>query len=143
MPRRRSDRALRRAVSRLGRLHPDDVEAILGELDPGERTRIDALIAGFAGRPLPVEAPPAAGAAEEEEPQWVSESVSPWLLARIDPDDRRAGRSPPEFVLMTEAGSAALRAAAEPVRRPANPAGGGKARSLLDQAWRLFAGPRP
>jgi len=142
MPRRRSDRALRRAVTRLGRLHPDDAEAILGELEPGERARVDALIAGFAGRPPPAQAAPAAEQ-EAEEPRWVYESVSPWLLARIDPDDRRAGRSPPEFVLMTEAGSAALRAAAEPFRRPANPAGGGKARSLLDQAWRLFAGPRP
>jgi|GEM_PF-3524197 len=139
MPRRRSDRALRRAVSRLGRLHPDDVDAILGELDAGERARIDAMIAGFAGRPPPAEPAPAAA----EEPAWVYESVSPWLLARIDPDDRRADRPRPEFVLMTETASAALRGAAEPFRRPANPAGGGKARSLLDQAWRLLAGPRP
>jgi len=135
MPRRRSDRALRRAVRGLVRLHPDDVEAILGALEPGDRARVDAMVAGFAGRPLPAEAPPA-----PEEPEFVYESVSPWLLARIDPDDRRAAR---EFVLMTETGREALRAAAEPFRKPAFAAGGNRARSLLDQAWRLLAGPRP
>ena len=120
----------------LARLHPDDVEAILGALDPAEKARVDALVAGFAGRAVDDNPP-------ETPPVWAYESVSPWLLARIDPDDRRADRSRPEFVLMTETASAALRGAAEPFRRPANPAGGGKARSLLDQAWRLLAGPRP
>jgi len=135
MPRRPSDRALRRAVRGLSRLHPDDVEAILGALEPGDRARVDAIAAGFTGRP-----PAAAAAPEPEEPEWAYESVSPWLLARIDPDDRRAAR---EFVLMTETGREALRIAAEPFRKPAFAAGGGKARSLLDQAWRLVARPRP
>ncbi|HEV2818511.1 MAG TPA: hypothetical protein VGW40_14960 [Allosphingosinicella sp.] len=135
MPRRRPDRALKRAVRGLARLHPDDVEAILGALDPGDRARVDAMVAGFAGRPLPVAAAP-----EPEQPEWAYESVSPWLLARIDPDDRRAAR---EFVLMTETGREALRAAAEPFRKPVSAPGAGKARSLLDQAWRLVAGARP
>ena len=135
MPRRRPDRALRRAVTGLGRLHPDDVEAILGALEPGDRARVDAIAAGFAGR-----SPPAEPAPEPEEPEWAYESVSPWLLARLDPDDRRAGR---DFVLMTDAAREALRAAAEPFRKQAFAPGGGKARSLIDQAWRLVAGPRP
>ena len=136
MPRRSSDRALRRAVTRLGRLHPDDVEAILAALDPADRARVDALVAGFAGR-QPVAEPPA-----EAEAEWVYESVSPWLLARIDPEAKGAGRAGREFVLMTEAGREALRAAAAPFRKPAPAAGGGKARSLLDQAWHLLSGAR-
>lgn len=129
-------------MSRLGRLHPDDSEAILGALEPAERARIEALIAGFAGfRPPKQAAMPAEE--EKQEPEWVYESVSPWLLARIDPDHPQAGRGAREFVLMTEAGAAALRSAAEPFRRPAHPADAGKARSLLDQALRLFAGARP
>ena len=53
MSRRRRERALRRAVADLARLHPDDVEAILGALEPAEKARIEALAAGLAGGPAP------------------------------------------------------------------------------------------
>ena len=114
----------------LARLHPADVEAILGALDPAEKARVDALAAGFAG-----------GAAAEDpaeaEPLWAYESVSPWLLARIDPDDRRNGRAGREFMLITDASREALRAAAEPFRKQVKPAARNGA-ALLDRVWRLF-----
>jgi len=134
MSRRGAERALRRAVAGLARLHPDDVGAILGALDSAERARVDALVVGFEGRgvgPVPVEAPP----------EWVYESVSPWLLARIDPDDRRSGKAGREFVLVTETSREALRAAAEPFRKQVMPTAR-KGVALLDQVWRLFAGQR-
>jgi hypothetical protein len=134
MSRRRPDSALRRAVTGLARLHPDDVEAILGALSPAEKSRVEALVAGFAGGG-------AADKATDTQPLWAYESVSPWLLARIDPDDRRSGRAGREFVLITDASREALRAAAEPFRKQVAPAAGG-GMALLDQVWRLFTGPR-
>src|SRR5438874_2364473 len=101
------DRALRRAVAGLARLHAEDREAILGALDATEKVRVEALVAVFAGRAA-AEQPP------EAQPEWAYESVSPWLLARIDPDDRRGARASREFVLMTDASRGALREAAEP-----------------------------
>lgn len=118
----------------LARLHPDDAEAILGALDPAERARVDALVAGFAGRA-------AAEISPETQPEWAYESVSPWLLARIDPEDRRSGRASREFVLITDASREALRAAAEPFRKQVTPAAR-NGMALLDQVWRLFASRR-
>jgi hypothetical protein len=120
-------------VAGLARLHPDDVEAILGALDPAEKARVDALVAGFAGRAVDDNPP-------ETPPVWAYESVSPWLLARIDPDDRR-GRVGREFVLVTDASRAALREAAEPFRKQVMPAARG-GMALLDQVWRLFTSRR-
>jgi hypothetical protein len=135
MSRRPSDRALRRAVAGLARLHPDDAEAILAALDPAEKARVDALVSDFAGH----------GAAEnppEPQPEWAYESVSPWLLARIDPDDRRRSRQAGrEFVLITDTSREALREAAAPFRRQVNPASR-NGMALLDQLWRLFASRR-
>ena len=134
MPRPPAERALRRAVAGLARLHPDDVAAILGALDGPERARVDALVANFAGQ-APVAAVP------EPEPEWAYESVSPWLLARIDPESRRGGKAGREFVLITDASREALRAAAEPFRKQVTPAAR-KGMPLLDQVWRLFASQR-
>lgn len=135
MSRRRPDRALLRAAAGLARLHPDDVEAILAALTSDERARLEALGASRAGQ-VPTEQP------AEAEPEWTYESVSPWLLARIDPDDRRSGKAGREFVLMTDASRDALRAAAEPFRKQVGPAGRRSGAALLDQVWSLFRGAR-
>lgn len=103
MPRPDPERALRRLVADLSRLHPDDSEAILATLAPDERARLDRLIAG-----VPEAAEPA--------PVWRYEGVSPWLLDRIEPDMREPGRRGRDFVLMTPAATEALRNAAEPFR---------------------------
>jgi hypothetical protein len=134
MSRRGPDRALKRAVAGLARLHPDDVEAILGALDSREKSRVDALVAGLAGGA-------AAEDAAEAQPEWAYESVSPWLLARIDPEDRRSGRAGREFMLITDASRAALREAAEPFRKQKVPAAN-NGMALLDQLWRLFTSRR-
>jgi hypothetical protein len=128
MSRRHPDRALQRAVAGLARLHPDDAEAILAALDPADKARIEALALGDD---------PAAAAVE---PEYAYESVSPWLLARIDPEDRRAGRAGREFVLLTDAGRAALQAAAAPFRKQVSPGGPRRGRALLDQFWRFVTG---
>lgn len=135
MSRRRSDRALKRAVADLARLHPDDVEAILGALEPHEKARIDRLVAGFSG-------PAAAGASEpEQEPVWTYDGVSPWLLDRIDPD-ARSGRAGRDFVLMTPASGEALRAAAAPFRTQGGPQSG-RGATLVARAMAFLAGGRP
>jgi hypothetical protein len=133
MSRRRSDRALKRAVADLARLHPDDVEAILGALDPREKARVDRLVAGFSG-PAPESVPP-------EDPVWVYEGVSPWLLDRIDPDAKTGARPSRDFVLMTPASGEALRAAAAPFR---SRSGGRDKRgaTLVGRAIALLVGAR-
>jgi hypothetical protein len=135
MSRPRAERALRRAVAGLARLHPDDVAAILAALDPAERARVDALVGSFAGR-APAAEP------DEAQPEWAYESVSPWLLARIDPDDRRSFKAGREFILITDASREALRAAAEPFRKQVNPGAARPAAALLDQVLRLFSGAK-
>jgi hypothetical protein len=134
MLRRRPDRALRRAVADLARLHPDDAGAVLGALDPEDKARIDALIAEFHGRPVP--APNPAQPAVEAEPAWVYEGASPWLLLRIDPN-AKVGRAGREFVLMTDAARDALGEAAAPFRTEA--AGAAHGRSLLDRLLQRLA----
>ena len=135
MSRRRSDRALKRAVGDLARLHPDDVEAILGALEPHEKARIDRLVAGFSGTAA------AAAGEPEQEPVWTYDGVSPWLLDRIDPDARssRAGR---DFVLMTPASGEALRAAAAPFRTQSG-SQSGRGATLVARAMAFLAGGRP
>jgi hypothetical protein len=135
MRRPRPDRALKRAVADLARLHPDDAEAVLGALDPDEKARVDALIADHEGRPPA----PAPQAQPEAAPVWTYDGVSPWLLLRIDPN-ARVGRAGREFVLMTDAARDALREAAEPFRAEA--AGAGRGQSLLDRLFQKLAGAR-
>ncbi len=137
MSRRRRERALRRAVADLARLHPGDVEAILGALDAAEKARVEALVAGFAGGP-PAEAPPPP---PPEEPVWTYEGLSPWLLDRIDPEGRSGTRTGRGFVLMTPASTEALQAAAMPLRSQAQ-SGDGRGATLIDKAMAFLAGGR-
>lgn len=124
MPPRRPDRAVRRAVTELARLHPEDLALILDALGPEEKARIDALIAELGGGTAPA-------------PVFTYEGVSPWLRARIDPD-AKTGRARREFILMTPAAHAALVAAAEPFRTERTPPGPG--RSLAGRIWERLAG---
>jgi hypothetical protein len=123
MPRHNPERALRRLVADLSRLHPGDAEAILAALDADERARLDRLVAG---------GPEPTGA----EPAWRYEGVSPWLLDRIEPEAGGRGR---DFVLMTPATIEALKAAAEPFRTQAGEARG---TPLIDRFLGWLAGAR-
>lgn len=134
MSRRGRERLLRRAVADLARLHPDDVEAILGALDADEKARVETLVAGLAGGPPAADAPP-------REPVWTYEGISPWLLDRIDPDAKAGARPGRDFVLMTPASAEALRAAAAPFRTEESGRGRGGA-TLLDRAMDFFSGAR-
>lgn len=131
MPRPAPERKLRRAVTALARLHPDDLALVLEALEPDERARIDALVAGLGQPEVP--------AGSEAEPVWSYKGVSPWLRARIDPDTKE-GRANRDFILMTDEARAALVAAAAPFRTPAGTAGPG--RSLLGQLWAMLGGAR-
>lgn len=137
--RRGPDRALKRAAADLARLHPDDVEAILGALDREERNRLDRAIAGGSEIVGPESGEP--DTAPPQEPIWAYKGVSPWLVDRIDPDARSGGRPARDFVLMTEASREALRSASAPLRIQLE----GKARpgpALLARAIQFLAGPR-
>src|SRR5687768_10406850 len=124
----RPDRALKRAVADLARLHPDDVEAILGALDADERSRLDRIVAGSPETREPERA--------AEEPAWIYEGISPWLRDRLEPEGKGG-----TFALVTPASVQALRAAAEPFRKLVE----GKERrgpTLLARAIALLAGAR-
>lgn len=127
--RRSPDRALRRMLADLARLHPDDVEAILGALEPAERKQVDRLIAGLDGGP-------AGRAAPSDRPAWSYEGVSPWLLERIEPGGKGGA-----FVLTTPASAAALKAAAEPFRVAHEPPNA-RGPTLLDLAIFYVGGAR-
>ncbi len=49
MPRDTADRSLRRLVADLAGLGDADIQDILSELDLGERTKVEALLASYAG----------------------------------------------------------------------------------------------
>jgi hypothetical protein len=101
---------------------------ILEALEPAEKARIDALIAGLDA-PLP--------SAEEAPPVWTYEGVSPWLRARIEPgaNDKRGSR---EFILVTDAAHAALVEATAPFRTARAASGAGH--SLAGRIWGRLAG---
>lgn len=77
MSRTPSERKLRRLVSNLGRCAPEDLTAILTELEEGSRRRVPALLGEFHGEP-------AAGPALSPTPLEKISGLSPWLQARID-----------------------------------------------------------
>lgn len=129
MSRHNPERALRRLVADLSRLHPGDAEAILAALDADERARLDRLVAGGAE---PTDA----------EPAWRYEGVSPWLLDRIEPETREPGRRGRDFVLMTPAASEALRAAAEPFRTQSGNGGDAHGTTLVGRFLGWLSGAR-
>ena len=141
---RPSDRALRGLVARLATKQPDDIRAILAELDLGQRRRIDGLLADYAGasvqefdlgEPRDAEAP-------------IPDGLSPWLVARLKarphqtPGPEGAGDDTLHLgdnFSMTAPAVQALKAAAARMQptvqaRQARPTGG--LWSLLDDLWR-------
>ncbi|HEX8527299.1 hypothetical protein [Allosphingosinicella sp.] len=110
MPYRPPDRALRRLVADLASARPDDVEAILAALEPGEREAVETLLEDSRGRRAG--AAPAADSrpAKPDEQQWALEGISPWLANRLAGGGGR--KSPP----LTPIALHALRRAAEPFR---------------------------
>jgi len=96
------DRALRRQVARLARARPEDIEAVLAELDPGRRRAVEALLAPQAGRPARA---PAAAVARPDPPLAIA-GLAPALSERLAQAGR--GEGP-----MTRAAADALRASAK------------------------------
>jgi hypothetical protein len=127
MPHPGPDRALRRAVAELARLHRKDVEAILAELEAADRAALETLLGAYRGRSTPR---PLREAGEDSRPAY--EGVSPWLLSRL------VGKDAPS---LTPAARDALRAAAEPFRAaPPTAAPTAAAPSLLGRAWTFASG---
>ena len=79
MPPRPTDRALRGLVARLASKRPEDIRAILDELDPAQHQQIDRLLADYAGSPVKR---PGAGEPESAEP-GIPDGLSSWLIARL------------------------------------------------------------
>lgn len=79
MPPNPSDRALRSLVARLASRRPEDIRAILEDLEPSQRRQIDQLLADFAGAPVK-----GSGAPDPEPAQAITtDGLSSWLVARL------------------------------------------------------------
>ena len=68
---RASDRAIRRLVVRLSGLEPDDLTAVLNELEPAQRATVEMLLSDYLSKQGVARADP-----------YVSH-LSPWLTERI------------------------------------------------------------
>ncbi len=77
----RPDRALRRLVANLAAEASDGIRAILAELEPGERARVERLLGEYLGSS---EATSSDRAAAPPPPLLRPAGVSPNLLARLD-----------------------------------------------------------
>jgi hypothetical protein len=101
MPPPAPDRAVRRLVADLAATRPEDIEAILDELDDGQRSRVRTLLGEYLG----AHQAPAAGMPVERPRPVVIEGLSPWLAARLEraqpagvaPPRRRPGRPRDQF----------------------------------------------
>jgi hypothetical protein len=70
MSRNLPDRSLRRIVADLAGLHAEDISAVLGDLDAGQRRRIESLLRESAG--------------QSEQEMYDVARVSEWLQQRIE-----------------------------------------------------------
>ena len=91
-----ADRPLRSVAAELSELDDDDVQAILGGLDPSSRQRLQALIARY--REGDRHAPPAAGTAPDLR-------LSDWLTSRLS-DATARGRLTPRALAALDAAAA-------------------------------------
>jgi len=73
-----SDRALRKLAARLGAVRGEDAEAVLAALEPAQRRRVAALIAGEPAAKAPPPAPAKAPAQARD-----LSGLSPWLAVRV------------------------------------------------------------
>lgn len=81
MSNRRLDKTLRRMVTELAMASPEDVEAILDELDTRARQRVETLLAEYRGEVIPL--PNASRVTAAAEPIAI-DGLSPWLAARLE-----------------------------------------------------------
>jgi hypothetical protein len=125
MPFPQSERALRRLVADLARAPAEDIEAVLADLEPVHRARVQALIVDYlGGSPKPTAQPAALRGRDYSKVA----GLSPWLAERLGAAEpaRRSGllhrkaaaEAPSAAFAMTPAAQQALRqcAAAVPMR---------------------------
>lgn len=129
MPRRQSDRDLRRLVADLATTGQADVEAILETLEPDQRRTVATLLEDYLGRrerPKPPPQPPRRTPPEALAPRIPG--LSPWLALRLrqsltDPAaPRRALGRPAVVAAITPAALETLRSCAATLAPPATPA---------------------
>lgn len=119
---RSPDRLLKRKLAQLARLEPEDLHAVIGELDPAQQRRIEQLLHDAADGPAdrPISALPAT-------------ILSPWLVQRIAGDTG----------LVTPATRAALaQAASWPASSSSGRAGEASRPSLVERGLTALAGAR-
>ena len=82
------DHRLRRLIANLSKARAIDIEAVLAQLEPSQRSRVEDLLTAYA---------PAAGAAKgrsqpaRNEEAALLDGLSPWLRARLQAADSRKG----------------------------------------------------
>jgi hypothetical protein len=118
----RPDRALRRLVADLSEARSEDVAAVLAQLDPAQRRKVEALLIAYRGGGVAAPVQVVAHAPPAPDP---FEGVSPWLAARLS--ERRPLRLAADTAgpglehAMTAPALAALRSVAAEVRPEAAP----------------------
>ena len=106
MPALHSDRSLRRLVADLAKARAEDVEAVLAELDAGQRRRVLDMLGAYTGSQEKAQ-----GFAEAS-PGLMIEGLSSGLGERLAQAARPAGSTGSPFEL-TPAAAEALRSSAE------------------------------
>ena len=127
MPRRRPDLDLRRLVARLAAATPEDVEAILGALEPEQRRSVVSLLEAYAGGEAPKPKPRRPRPPPAEGPPRIP-GLSPWLAVRLRQGQgdspkgpRRVLGNPGALAAMTPAALQALRTCAAKIQPPGKP----------------------
>jgi hypothetical protein len=136
------ERQLRRLVAKLSMALPEDVDAVLDQLDPQQQAALRALLADLSGEPID-QAVSSAGRAERQ--IAIPSGISPWLSARLEDrahrfeadaagDAELVARAPADFA-MTDTAREALRSVAGGLARtrrsPSSRGSGGS--HLLDR----------
>jgi hypothetical protein len=80
MPPSSSEKALRRMVADLTALHPADISAVLGELDPGHRGVVEELLRDYTGFAENI-------ADDFATKGYETSHLSPWLRQKIEGKD--------------------------------------------------------
>jgi hypothetical protein len=128
-----ADVRLRRTITRLQSVHPDDLDAILDQLDISQRSRVVRLLADAEGQPA-VDEPVENLTAFDKVPR--PEDLSLWLVARVNGRSEAGGDETVDQFSMTRHAHIALRQCAAALAPDLTRSRRGV--SLMDRIARVF-----